>query len=51
MKRQPAIRVPPESVGQRLTFPVVLIGSLFAIALILYAVDSSPVQALLVSLP
>ncbi len=51
MRRQQAIRIPPESVGHRLTFPMVLIGSLFAIAFVLYAVDTSPVQTLLVSLP
>jgi|HubBroStandDraft_5_1064220.scaffolds.fasta_scaffold140230_2 hypothetical protein len=51
MRRQPALRIPPESVGQRLTAPVVLIGSLFALALVLYAVDTSPVQEILVSLP
>ena len=51
MRRQPALRVPPESVGQRLTFPVICIGSLFVIALMLYAVDTTQVQSLLVSLP
>ncbi|HWU27106.1 MAG TPA: hypothetical protein VN154_11960 [Rhizomicrobium sp.] len=50
MTRQPALRVPPESFGQRLAVPVAVIGSLFAIALFLYAVDTPPVQALLVSL-
>jgi hypothetical protein len=51
MRKQPALRIPPESFGHRLALPVALIGSLFAIALFLYAVDTPPVQALLVSLP
>jgi hypothetical protein len=37
--------------GQRLTVPVVLIGSLFALAFVLYAVDTSPVQQFIASVP
>lgn len=51
MRRQPALRIPPDSFGQRLVVPVAVVGSLLAIALFLYAVDSPPVQAVLVSLP
>ncbi len=51
MRRQPALRIPPESFGQRLVVPVAVIGSLFAIALFLYAVDSPSVQAVLAALP
>lgn len=47
MKRQSAMRNLPESVGQRLAGPAVVIGSLFVIALMLYAVDTTPLGQLL----
>ena len=45
MKRQTAIA--SESVSQRLAGPAMFLGSLFAIALMLYAVDATPLRALL----
>ena len=47
MKRQTAIRDLPGSVGERLAAPAVLLGSLFAIALILYAIDTTQLSQLL----
>jgi len=35
--------------GQRLAFPVVLLGSLFVIALLLYAVDTTPLRTVLLA--
>lgn len=37
----------PAKSGGRFTFPAALLGSLLAIALMLYAVDTEPVRALL----
>ena len=51
MRKQPALRIPPESFSQRMALPIALIGSLFAIALFLYAVDTPPIQTLIASLP
>ncbi|HUO91369.1 MAG TPA: hypothetical protein VMU22_00525 [Rhizomicrobium sp.] len=45
MKRQPAMST--ESVSQRLAGPAMFLGSLFAIALILYAVDTTPLRDVL----
>ncbi|HTW34369.1 MAG TPA: hypothetical protein VMD53_07115 [Rhizomicrobium sp.] len=45
MKRQAVIV--SESVGQRLAGPAMFLGSLFAIALMLYAVDATPLRSLL----
>ena len=39
MKRQLTMRFASESMGQRFAGPVVLIGSLFAIAFLLYVID------------
>lgn len=39
MKRQLTMRFVSESMGQRFAGPVVLIGSLFAIAFLLYVID------------
>lgn len=36
-----------DSVGHRLAGPAMFLGSLFAIALVLYAVDATPLRALL----
>jgi len=36
-----------ESFGHRLAFPAAFIGSLFAIAMMLYAIDTAPVRTLL----
>ncbi len=47
MKRQALARHPEETVSQRLAVPAVFLGSLFAIALMLYAVDATPLRALL----
>ena len=47
MKRQMAIQPMSESVSQRLAGPAMFLGSLFAIALKLYAVDATPLRALL----
>jgi hypothetical protein len=47
MKRQMAIQPMSESVSQRLAGPAMFLGSLFAIALMLYAVDATPLRALL----
>jgi hypothetical protein len=47
MRRQLAIRNLPESVGQRLAGPAVVLGSLFAIALMLYVLDTMPLGQLL----
>ena len=43
MKRPP----PSDTVGQRLAGPAMFLGSLFAIALMLYAVDVTPLRDLL----
>lgn len=47
MKRQAAVHYPEETVSQRLAMPAAFLGSLFAIALMLYAVDATPLRALL----
>lgn len=47
MKRQTATRETPT--GSGLAFPVALLGSLFLIALALYAVDVAGLQMLLAS--
>ena len=39
MKRLSVMRDASENVGQRIAGPVVLIGSLFAIAFLLYVID------------
>ena len=43
MKRQPS----SDTVSQRLAGPAMFLGSLFAIALMLYAVDATPLRDLL----
>jgi hypothetical protein len=47
MKRQMAMRVAPERVSQRLVAPAMFLGSLVGIALMLYAVDTISLRALL----
>jgi hypothetical protein len=47
MKRHAIAYYPQESVSQRLALPAVFLGTLFAIALVLYAVDATPLRALL----
>jgi hypothetical protein len=38
-----------DSVGSRVAFPLAFLGSLIAIALLLYAVDTTPLRALIVT--
>lgn len=38
-----------ERVGQRLAGPIVFLGSLFVIAFMLYAVDTTPLRTLLLA--
>jgi hypothetical protein len=47
MKRQSTMPIVSESVGQRLAGPAMVLGSLFAIALMLYAVDATSLRDLL----
>jgi hypothetical protein len=42
-------RRPVETAGHKLAFPAVLLGSLFVIALVLYAIDSAPLRGFLSS--
>ena len=47
MKRQMGMRVASDSVSQRLVAPAMFLGSLVGIALMLYAVDTISLRALL----
>ena len=47
MKRQMAMRVATDRVSQRLLAPAMFLGSLVGIALMLYAVDTISLHALL----
>jgi len=47
MKRQLGTRAMSDSVSQRLAGPVMFLGSLFAIAMMMYAVDTIQFRALL----
>lgn len=47
MKRHALDQFPPEPFGQRLAGPALLLGSLIMIALMLYAIDVTPLRGLL----
>jgi hypothetical protein len=47
MKQQALVHRPLDTVSQRLAAPAMFLGSLFAIAMMLYALDTTPIRAVL----
>jgi hypothetical protein len=49
MRQQFALRHGFETLGQRLAMPAALLGSLFVIALMLYAIDATALRTIVLS--